>query len=66
MRHTSAILSVSALYYTNDGSATNEEHFSDEGAWTYNSHVGQNDGRGWALCDKDCGWCGHCADNVGY
>jgi hypothetical protein len=20
----------------------------------------------WILCDKDCGWCGHCGDNVDY
>jgi hypothetical protein len=20
----------------------------------------------WALCDKDCGWCGHCADGYMY
>ena len=18
----------------------------------------------WALCDKDCGWCGHCAERI--
>jgi hypothetical protein len=18
----------------------------------------------WALCDKDCGWCGHCGDGI--
>ncbi len=20
----------------------------------------------WSLCDKDCGWCGHCAESFGY
>lgn len=20
----------------------------------------------WALCDKDCGWCGHCSEGVSY
>ena len=20
----------------------------------------------WALCDKDCGWCGHCAEGALY
>jgi hypothetical protein len=20
----------------------------------------------WALCDKDCGWCGHCAEGASY
>jgi len=20
----------------------------------------------WALCDKDCGWCGHCGDGASY
>ena len=20
----------------------------------------------WALCDTDCGWCGHCADGMDY
>ncbi|CZT43994.1 uncharacterized protein RSE6_04112 [Rhynchosporium secalis] len=23
-------------------------------------------GYDWGLCDKDCGWCGHCADGVDY
>ncbi|OCK88165.1 uncharacterized protein K441DRAFT_669587 [Cenococcum geophilum 1.58] len=27
---------------------------------------GNSDGYNWALCDKDCGWCGHCADHVDY
>jgi hypothetical protein len=22
------------------------------------------DDEDWGLCDKDCGWCGHCADGV--
>ena len=26
------------------------------------SEVGDNH----ALCDKDCGWCGHCADKVNF
>jgi hypothetical protein len=20
----------------------------------------------WALCDKDCGWCGHCAEGASF
>jgi len=31
-----------------------------EGTGLYYSDVGDNH----ALCDKDCGWCGHCMDNV--
>ncbi|KAH8746549.1 hypothetical protein F5883DRAFT_254706 [Diaporthe sp. PMI_573] len=27
----------------------------------YVSGLGDED---WSLCDKDCGWCGHCADGV--
>jgi hypothetical protein len=30
-----------------------DDHFSD---------IGDNH----ALCDKDCGWCGHCADYVDF
>ncbi|KAL9037571.1 MAG: hypothetical protein Q9214_005643 [Letrouitia sp. 1 TL-2023] len=25
---------------------------------------GEGDGYNWGLCDKDCGWCGHCMDGV--
>jgi hypothetical protein len=31
-----------------------------DGTGRYHSDVGDNH----ALCDKDCGWCGHCMDNV--
>ncbi|RBQ74816.1 hypothetical protein FVER14953_20299 [Fusarium verticillioides] len=24
------------------------------------------DDEDWSLCDKDCAWCGHCADGVGF
>lgn len=27
------------------------------------SSLGDED---WSLCDKDCGWCGHCADGVAF
>jgi hypothetical protein len=30
------------------------------------SHYMDDDDQDWALCDKDCGWCGHCADGVDY
>ncbi|KAF2684248.1 hypothetical protein K458DRAFT_418523 [Lentithecium fluviatile CBS 122367] len=23
-----------------------------------------NDDQDWSVCDKDCGWCGHCADGL--
>ncbi|KAF2269753.1 hypothetical protein CC78DRAFT_239172 [Lojkania enalia] len=29
--------------------------------WGHSFDNGHED---WALCDKDCGWCGHCADNI--
>ena len=38
--------------------------------WNVNSITGQmmnmQLGEDWALCDKDCGWCGHCAESYGY
>ncbi|EWG44998.1 hypothetical protein FVEG_15769 [Fusarium verticillioides 7600] len=24
------------------------------------------DDEDWSLCDKDCAWCGHCADGMGF
>ncbi|KAF2867880.1 hypothetical protein BDV95DRAFT_610319 [Massariosphaeria phaeospora] len=27
-------------------------------------HNYNDDDQYWAICDKDCGWCGHCADNL--
>ncbi|KAG4432996.1 hypothetical protein IFR05_011511 [Cadophora sp. M221] len=24
------------------------------------------EGQDWAVCDKDCGWCGHCAEGLSY
>lgn len=41
-----------------------------EVGWTVNSHTGRMMDMGldedWALCDKDCGWCGHCAESYFY
>ncbi|RMY26242.1 hypothetical protein D0867_00177 [Hortaea werneckii] len=42
------------------------------GKGNYHSVLVQSDGaasglaeeQNWALCDKDCGWCGHCGDGV--
>jgi hypothetical protein len=62
--HTPAISSIFVSGYTNGSSNTNDEHYDDEGAWAYNHHLGQDDDQNWALCDKDCVWCGLCADNV--
>ncbi|KAF2123216.1 hypothetical protein BDV96DRAFT_481420 [Lophiotrema nucula] len=45
-----------------------EEEYSDgedsEDLWVDNSFVGWDDDQNWALCDKECGWCGHCADGI--
>jgi hypothetical protein len=30
------------------------------------AYVVRNEDQDWALCDKECGWCGHCADSIGY
>ncbi|KAK0663230.1 hypothetical protein DIS24_g1369 [Lasiodiplodia hormozganensis] len=30
----------------------------------YGYGYGFGDGYDWGLCDKDCGWCGHCMDGV--
>jgi hypothetical protein len=36
--------------------------------WKSNPNTGQMMNmqldENWALCDKECGWCGHCADNI--
>ncbi|CVK99389.1 uncharacterized protein FMAN_02231 [Fusarium mangiferae] len=29
-------------------------------------YVSGLDDEDWSLCDKDCGWCGHCADGVDF
>jgi hypothetical protein len=50
-----------------NGSSTDDEYFIDTEIGTYNFRVGQYDqDQDWVLCDKDCGWCGHCGDNVDY
>jgi hypothetical protein len=66
MPHTPAILSSFALYHTDNSSTTAEEYCSDSDAWTKSSHVEQNEDQDWALCDKDCWWCGYRADRVDY
>lgn len=45
-----------------------DDEYSDEGAWAQEHvrTVWDDDDQDWALCDKDCGWCGHCADGVDY
>jgi hypothetical protein len=63
---TPGLRSVSELDYTDNSSTTNDEDYSDEGAWSSNPRVAQDDDQDWVLCDKDCGWCGHCADSVDY
>ncbi|KAH7349232.1 hypothetical protein BKA66DRAFT_431571 [Pyrenochaeta sp. MPI-SDFR-AT-0127] len=64
--HTPAIPPVSVPDYTDCSSNTDDEYCSDNGAWVNNSYVGRDDDQDWALCDKACGWCGHCADSVDY
>lgn len=40
------------------------------GGWKVNSITGQmmnlQFDEDWTLCDKDCGWCGHCAESYPY
>jgi len=45
-----------------------EDEYSDEGAWAHEHTrmVWDDDDQDWALCDEDCGWCGHCADGIDY
>jgi hypothetical protein len=46
------------------------QRWSAEDGWKLNSNTGQmmdmHLDQNWGLCDKDCGWCGHCADNVDF
>lgn len=37
------------------------EHKLNDFRWGYSGMIEDED---WTLCDKDCGWCGHCADNM--
>jgi len=41
-----------------------------DSTWNVNPNTGQMmnllEDQDWALCDKDCGWCGHCTDGVWY
>jgi hypothetical protein len=38
--------------------------------WKVNRNTGQTmdllQDQDWALCDKECGWCGHCSEGVWY
>lgn len=38
--------------------------------WKVNPNTGQMmnllEDEDWALCDKECGWCGHCNEGVWY
>jgi hypothetical protein len=38
--------------------------------WEVNQNTGHTmdllEDQDWMLCDKDCGWCGHCADGFSY
>jgi hypothetical protein len=51
-----------------------EDEYSDEDdeddygdTWVDHSRVGwDDDDQNWALCDKDCGWCGNCTDGLDY
>jgi hypothetical protein len=33
---------------------------------TYTVSKFSDNDQDWVLCDKDCGWCGHCGDAVDY
>lgn len=39
-----------------------------ESGWKVNVNTGYTmnmlEEQNWGLCDKDCGWCGHCMDGV--
>lgn len=39
-------------------------------SWKVNPNTGRMmnmlEDQDWALCDKDCGWCGHCAEGAAY
>ena len=65
MPPTPAISSGSILHYTDDGS-TDDEYCIEDGTRAYDAQVWQDGDQDWTLCDKDCGWCGHCADSVDY
>ncbi|PVI08028.1 hypothetical protein DM02DRAFT_510929 [Periconia macrospinosa] len=54
---------------TYDHDYTSDQYSNDESsreAWLYTSPTDWEDDQDWALCDKECGWCGHCADGVSY
>ncbi|CAI6233011.1 unnamed protein product [Periconia digitata] len=37
---------------------------SYDGVWMVPGQTILDDDQDWALCDTDCGWCGHCADGM--
>ena len=44
-----------------------DEDDDDEDALTHDyPRAVWEDDQDWALCNKDCGWCGHCADGVDF
>lgn len=48
-------------YYTSYGYSNDEV---SEGDWLSTDPMGLENNQNWALCDSDCGWCGHCADGI--
>ena len=55
-------MSKKCMYNYDDSNDQDSDERSDEEDWMNTSQTGWDDDQDWALCDKDCGWCGHCAD----
>lgn len=51
-----------------NGNGTRRINSGLEDGWVVDSYSGLVSGmsqnQDWALCDKDCGWCGHCGDGI--
>ncbi|KAH9879754.1 hypothetical protein J1614_001777 [Plenodomus biglobosus] len=47
-------------------SNTDDDDYIGGHAYAHSYNDGVDSDQDWVVCDKDCGWCGHCGDDVDY
>ena len=63
--HKTPVTFVKAGQAAKKGRRMKSQGLGTGGRWDMNVEMGgMSLDQDWALCDKDCGWCGHCADGV--
>jgi hypothetical protein len=66
----SPVVFVPAGWSTGRNSRSSGRNSGSTGSWNVNGLTGQmmdmQLDQNWALCGKDCTWCGHCAESYGY